>query len=407
MDKNNDIQLNNITLSIFPDFPDDIISNENHTHSYFDKYENRNTSEEINGEIDDDDFDNDNDNQIETIRNQQNEYTTPEIEACVLTCVLHEHAYLEHFIYYYQLLGFKHVYILKDRDQDEIRIQKNKFQIKITILPLQFPSHITNFSYIQYWNSTFMIKNIIKEDWILLCDIDEYLYLHGKNIHEYLDNIPNLDEIGQIQFPWMIVEHYGQPTRDLFQLLRNHNWFVNDEVKAIVRRDVFVKAVDNHHNIILPHKITNGIQKNIYTLHHQILTKNPKKRYPNCKKQEYYRDHGFMIHFHTRGLNNILLKILTYKYPDKAGLMERNKLVIALQTENFGYLKNNEKFKLIHFHKSYPKINKFPIIYPNIIPSFYIQYEIEQNLLWRLFENYHIPPIKYLKLLENPELIYR
>ena len=87
--------------------------------------------------------------------------------------------------------------------------------------------------------------------------------------------------------------------------------------------------------------------------------------------------------------------------------MERNKLVIALQTENFGYLKNNEKFKLIHFHKSYPKINKFPIIYPNIIPSFYIQYEIEQNLLWRLFENYHIPPIKYLKLLENPELIYR
>lgn len=400
MNENDEFTLKNITLSIFPDFPDDIISTDSHRNEI-------QRLEEISGEIDEDDGDENAEYIIESNIQRQNEYIPPEVEACVLTCVLHEHAYLEHFIYYYQTLGFKHVYILKDRDQEEIRIDRSKFQIKITILPLQFPPQITNFSYVQYWNSTFMIKNIIQEDWILLCDIDEYLYLHGKNIHEYLDNIPNLDEIGQIQFPWMIVEHYGQPTRDLFKLLRSHNWFVNDEVKAIVRRDVFVKAVDNHHNIILPYQKINGIQKNIYTLHHQILTKNPKKRYPNCKRMEYYRDHGFMIHFHTRGLNNILLKILTYKYKDKAGLIERNKLVIALQTENFGYLKNNEKFKLIKFHKSYPKINKFPIVYPIIPESYYIQYEKEQNLLWRLLENYQIPLIKYMKLLENTELIYR
>ena len=302
---------------------------------------------------------------------------------CVLTCVLNEHCYLYHFIYYYQTLGFDKIYILQDRGQDALEINQEDFQIEIQILPVIYPPGYTNFNKVQYWNSTFMIQKVIKEDWILLCDIDEYLYLHGKTIKEYIETLPMKENIGQVQFPWMCVEHIGQQQENILNSLNINQWNTNDEVKSIVRRDVFIKAVDNHHNIIK--NILDN--KKIFTLHHQILTIQAKKRYPRFKQPEYYSKHPFMIHFHTRGLSNILVKILSYKYKDKAGLLERAKLVNCINNETFKALRWNAKFKLIRFHKrNYIKIPKWEMILPQIPEKYLIQYEKENKTLSELLK---------------------
>ncbi len=322
---------------------------------------------------------------------------------CVLTCVLNEHCYLYHYIYYYQTLGFDKIYILQDRGQDNLEIDQNDFTIEIQVLPVIYPPGYTNFNKVQYWNSTFMIHKVIKEDWILLCDIDEYLYLHGKTIQQYMESLPMRENIGQAQFPWMCVEHYGEQQENILNSLNINTWHTNDEVKSIVRRDVFIKAVDNHHNII-KNQLEN---KKIFTLHHQILTMQAKKRYPRFRQPDYYRQHPFMIHFHTRGLPNILVKILSYKYKDKAGLLERIKLVNNINQEQFKAIRWNEKFRLIRFHKrAYIRIPKFEMTLPHIPEKYLIQYDKENKTLSELFQKNQIMEGKFKKLLKNPDIIF-
>lgn len=322
---------------------------------------------------------------------------------CVLTCVLNEHCYLYHFIYYYQSLGFDKIYILQDRGQDPLEINPEDFKIEIQILPVVYPPGYTNFNKVQYWNSTFMIQKVIQEDWILLCDIDEYLYLHGKTIKEYIGSLPMKDNVGQVQFPWMCVEHIGQQQENILNSLNLNQWNTNDEVKSIVRRDVFIKAVDNHHNII-----KNIFEnKKMFTLHHQILTMHAKKRYPRFRFPDYYSEHPFMIHFHTRGLTNILVKILSYKYKDKAGLLERAKLVNSINQETFKALRWNEKFKLIRFHKrAYMRIPKWTLSLPEIPEKYLIHYEKENKTLSELLKKNMIIEGKFKKLLTNPDIIF-
>ncbi len=321
----------------------------------------------------------------------------------LLTCVLNEHSFLYHFIYYYQLIGFDHIYILKDKNQPDIIIDKSLFTIKITVLPLLYPPNIKGFTYIQYWNNNFMIKNIIKEDWILNCDIDEYLYLHGKTIKEYIEDIQlkNNNQIGQFQFPWLCIEHIGRLTPNIFDTMLENNWYTNDQVKAIVKRELFIKSVDNHHFIIK--KQNNNI--NYFTYHYNRRVNKVKKRYPKYINPQYYKTNPFMIHFHSRGLNNIFTKILTYKYKGKSGPMERQKLINSINSKQFSALKNNNKFQIIKEHKRYPQIQKYELNLPEFNSPYLINIENEEEFLLNLLKKNNINIVSYYELLNRVKII--
>ncbi len=322
---------------------------------------------------------------------EENKKTLESSKLAVLTCVLNEHSYLHHFIYYYQYLGFDHIYILKDKGQSDLNINESLFSIKITILPVIYPEGMDNFNKVQYWNTTFMIKNIIKEDWVFCCDIDEFLYIHGKKIRDFMSYYKNLNKIGQIQFPWMIVEHIGLPTNNLFDTLNQNSWHVNDEVKAMVRRDAFITALNNHQNVIHP---------KYFNHHHNIMTHVNKKRYRAYKQKEYYyKGGGFVIHFNSRGLNNILIKILSYKYKDKAGFMERKKLINGINFERYQLVRRNYKFRLVRQHQNYGVLKKWKLILPEFQNEFKINYQIEENILLKLLKKNNINIQKYNKFL--------
>lgn len=326
---------------------------------------------------------------------KENKKTLETSKLAILTCVLNEHSYLHHFIYYYQSLGFDHIYILRDRGQDDLNINKSLFNIKITVLPVIYPEGINDFNQVQYWNTTFMIRNIIKEDWIFCCDIDEFLYIHGKTLRDFLSHYKNLQKIGQIQFPWMIVEHVGLPTNNLFDTLNNNSWHVNDEVKAMVRREAFIQAPNNHQNIIHPIYLNH---------HHHQMTYVNKKKYPSYKRKDYYNNGGgFVIHFNSRGLNNILIKILSFKYKDKAGFIERKRLINAINTERYYNIRMNYKFKLIRNHKNYQQLKKWKLHLPSFPDEFKINYQVEENILFNLLKKNNINIDKYKKLLSIME----
>ncbi len=305
------------------------------------------------------------------------------LSTCILTCALYEHAYIYSFIQHYQKLGFDKIYLLEDRNQPPIPIPSN-LQISIHKIPVYYPPHLNNFGKVQLWNFTFLIQNVIKEDWIFLCDIDEFLYLpDDKTISTYLHQTLHFyknQDIGQIQFPWMIVEYSGKSPQSYSQLLHENQWYANDEVKSIIKRSAFQSIPDNHHFHLKYH---------VQTLHHQhILTHKPQKRYPKLKLSQYYefQKYPFVIHFHTRGMNNIATKILTYQYKDKAGEEERNILLRAIQQKNPLLWKRTEKYKLIHDHSKNPKITKWKIPFD----QYPIQNDIEEENLRLILLKYGI-----------------
>jgi hypothetical protein len=178
----------------------------------------------------------------------------------------------------------------------------------------------------------------------------------------------------------MIVEYSGKPPQSHSQLLQENRWFVNDEVKSILKRSAFQSIPDNHHFHLKYH---------LKTLHHQhILTHKPQKRYPKFKLSQYYefQKYPFVIHFHTRGMNNIVTKILTYQYKDKAGEEERNILLRAIQQKNTLLWKKTEKYKLIHDHSKNQKITKWNIPF-NQYP---IQNDLEEEHLCSILLKYGI-----------------
>lgn len=317
------------------------------------------------------------------------------LTTAVLTCALYEHAYIDSFIEHYQKLGFDKIYLLEDRNQPSYEILQNEYTIPIQKIPVYYPPHITNFGKVQLWNFTFLIKNAIQEDWIFLCDIDEFLYLpENQSIHSYLQNTlkQHPQDIGQIQFPWMIVEYSGKPVSSHSQLLQENGWFANDEVKSMIKRSAFQSIPDNHHFHLKHH---------FQTLHHQyILTHHPKKRYPKLKLAQYYefQRYPFVIHFHTRGINNIVTKIFTYQYKDKAGAEERNVLIRAIQQNQPHLWKHTEKYKLIRDHSTlYPKIAKWNILFDQYL----IKKELEDSNLRMILEKYKISWEVYRRFMER------
>jgi hypothetical protein len=160
----------------------------------------------------------------------------------------------------------------------------------------------------------------------------------------------------------------------------------------MIKKSAFQSIPDNHHFHLKYH---------FQTLHHQyILTHQPKKRYPKLKLAQYYefQKYPFVIHFHTRGMNNIVTKILTYQYKDKAGTEERNVLLHAIQQKQLHLFRKTEKYKLICDHSTlYPQIKKWNLSF-DLYP---IQKELEEENLKTILLKYKITWEEYQRFLNQ------
>lgn len=320
------------------------------------------------------------------------------VTTCLLVTVSYEQFYINHFLYHYQMLEFDKIYLLIDKPINDgfpqnITIDKN---ITIPVKIFNLSKHMNNNFYIAQKNMYDDIIKSITEDWILVCDCDEYLYLHGLTIKEFLKNISNT--IDQIQFPWLMSENISTGYDNLYDQLYNNSFYHNPHVKSIVRRSGLVELRCHSHDI-LKNRLTLYPTNNDFN-----LTTTPLEFYKDSNFTEFYLKNPFIIHFHSRGINNIIIKILCYNLKFKSDSEAKHNFIEYINTSNYEYLYKLKKFKLIIDHTKNKKIDSFKL---NLSENPYkIDLEDEKEFTKNICMHYGINLDNFNHLITHPHIIY-
>ena len=183
----------------------------------------------------------------------------------------YESFYLNWFINYYINLGFDYIIILK---ADNI-----KYQLPKQYLDKVYIKNVENRGNSLLPDNLYLIKNSII-DWVFMIDIDEILVLKHNNIKKYLKDLNNKDcEINNVEFRWLMMERYDNRNMNLSQSYHLYNLYSNSLYKSFTK----VKDIISFQN---PHKFNVTNEKKLV-----------EKNYEN-----------YLLHIHTRSLNNMILK---------------------------------------------------------------------------------------------------
>jgi len=243
----------------------------------------------------------------------------------IVTRFLNEHIYIDHFVNYYLGIGIDHIHILWQKDQESICYDnKNVTIVKHDYLGDDVISHASELI-------------ITDAEYLLLCDIDEYLYLKKfKTIQEYLLTIPS--DIDQILFQWAMVENFSYMTgkHDIFDTLSSQKIYANRHVKPIIKLNLFSKYIH-------PHSINSK-----KTLLWNQLIENPRATFDYDINNYINTDIPFFIHFHTRSLQNIFVKGITSSITTKP--MDKDNLLKLISNKNIENKKTFSKLQLPFCH---------------------------------------------------------
>ena len=294
----------------------------------------------------------------------------------VLTCALHEHAYLNSFVSHYANLGFHKIYILCDKDQPPyqpllIPIEGGP---EVIFLEMQYPdAWDSKFDRVQL-NFYQRVIPTISADYILLCDMDEYLYLPQGTIGAFMRTIPA--HVTRICFQWMMVDSLHPDPDNIFHqmILPGVEWHTNHHFKTMFRKSAF-QRVQTTHNVLG----TGGEWK--------VLSPGP----------AYYMSNKnpFLIHFHMRSLKNNFVKMFTNKYAKKSDQRQKKIFYDLLQAESTNFLQLN-KFKLFYEHKL-GRIPTFPLTGLNLAIS-PTQHTYQDDVI-RAYAKTHNVSMEYLERL--------
>lgn len=273
----------------------------------------------------------------------------------IIVRFFNEHIYAEHFINYYLGLGFDHIHILFQKGQAPLSIRSNK----VSIINHEYVGN----DVLQY------IPSLVTTtaDWILLCDTDEYLYIKQyATIKDFLKTIPATVE--QLFFQWAMIENYADMTgqHDLFDTLTTHNMYINPHIKCMVRCSLLKKGG------ITPHICEKGVSNYLWN---KFVECSPIHK---VTVESYTINYPFLIHFHTRSIQNALLKGISTKF--------NNNKKINIQLFNTIIAGNNindatssfAKLSIPFHHAKYPVL---PIHAPISLKGCLINYDNEEQEL--------------------------
>ncbi len=317
----------------------------------------------------------------------------------VLTCALHEHAYINAFISHYKNLGFNSIYIVCDKFQPKYESYIIPHQdLKIHFIHMNYTlQQINSFDTLQLEYYRKIIPSI-NSDWIFLCDIDEFLYLPCNHIQNFMNPLlSQYNDLAQVSFPWMMVDSLKDDYIHMFDQLQNHKWFTNHHVKSLFQKKSLVYK--NNKLSLSTHATT--VNGRTYLQNGFVPPFQLNSMYQNRFSVDFYKKHAFIIHFHTRSFKNNMIKILTNKYSGKSDQNQKRKLLALIKNNSYDY-KNLTKFALISSHQT-KEIPHFDLVglNHNILPN-NIQYN--HDLFNQLIEYYNLSEKYFEKIWENPEI---
>lgn len=231
----------------------------------------------------------------------------------ILCIARNESPFFEEWAAYHLNLGFDRLYYVStddDPSEAERLVRDSPFSARIVF------GHFNDFRHGWQMQCYQLHRPLIEEDWVLVIDLDEFLYLHPfSSIHEYLETIG--DDVGQVQFPWLLLMSSAYCSGRVLDIVGESSAHLSDHVKSMVRVDCASWIGIHKHNVDrLKTRLSSGIEVASQTRHAALLT-----------DHEYVDNHPYILHFASRGHLDVLNRIMDHQFfNSKSGDAERQRL---------------------------------------------------------------------------------
>jgi len=260
----------------------------------------------------------------------------------ILCIARNESPFTAEWLEYHFKLGFDRIYFVStDASFGKIEefFERSEFRSRIELF------HFDDFRpgwQMGCYNTFFPL---VKEEWVLVLDIDEYLFIHEyPNIHDFLDTVR--DGVGQIQFPWLILMSESYCHDRTFDILEESGKFVSDHMKSMVRRSHAAGLGIHSHGIRHSRNIlSSGVEVPGRPTHDSFLG-----------DIAYYRNHPFVLHFCSRGHFDVLNRIIDHQFFNgKNGEREKDRVRRFLTIES-SWENLPTRYLLMQFYRSLPRV---------------------------------------------------
>jgi len=262
------------------------------------------------------------------------------ITSAILCIARNESPYAEEWLEYHFSIGIDRVYYVStDSDFSRTRAFMDGCEFRSRIELLHFDDFRPGWQ-MRCYNAHLPL---IEEDWILVIDVDEFLYLNVfLDLKEFLENIRC--DIGQIQFPWLLLMSPNYCESRVFDILIRSTKHVSDHVKSMVRRECCSGLGIHSHGVRgLRNSLSSGQELPAMTKHSAFL-----------KSPEYFGQHPFVLHFCSRGHLDVMNRIIDHQFFNtKNGQAERNRLSSYL-TGVANWTNIPTRYMLTKFYSSLP-----------------------------------------------------
>ena len=170
---------------------------------------------------------------------------------CVCTFVKNENKYLNEWIEHYKNLGFSSINIFDNNDIDG-ESPKDVVNDEIVVIDERFRG-MNDMLHQQESFAYFYNNNKTKYDWILFCDIDEFLTLeHYNNIEDFVKSNSKFNDYDAIAICWKIytdngLVHYdNRPVKERFTT-PCENCYQNVQLKSLIKGNIDKDLIFNCH----------------------------------------------------------------------------------------------------------------------------------------------------------------
>ena len=261
--------------------------------------------------------------------------------AAIMCIGRNESPFVEEWAHYHFDLGFDRLYYISTDDdpaQAEQFVRISRFRSRIVL------RHFNDFRHGWQMRCYHAHRPLIEEDWLLVIDLDEFLYLHPfSSIQEYLQTVG--DDVGQIQFPWLLLMSSAYSCERVLGILDESAGHVSDHVKSMVRLESASALGIHSHRVDSKTCLSSGAEVEAAPKHPSLIT-----------ETEYFDNHPFVLHFASRGHLDVLNRIMDHQFFNtKSGHAERERLCrFLLEPADWSSLPT--RCLLTHFYSFLPRV---------------------------------------------------
>jgi hypothetical protein len=215
------------------------------------------------------------------------------MKCCIYTRLYNESPYINFFLNYYLNLGFcKFIFLKADNIPYQIYKIYEPFVIIKEIKNLPGETELSTYSY--------LIRQS-KCDWVLGCDIDEFIVLHKKfnTIQDFIKEKLEINPfINMFFLRWGNLFKFNNNKESFNYIINNYKIYKEKDIKSLVKITPYI--IMGH-----PHLFKNNLPTYIYReneILNQLEINNPIS--PNSYEEI------FLLHLNIRSLDNLMIKAL-------------------------------------------------------------------------------------------------